>query len=181
MLKNCPQISVRIHAENCPQISVRIHAQFWLVLDAHNFSKYSCGKISTFSSKDSCPILTSFRCPQIQWGFMDFMRKSCRQISVMIYVQFSLALDVHKVTKDLAENCRQINFRKDFCPILTSVRCLHRFTYSNAYLHRLTHTSHLPTYRHKHLPSNRQLLTHTSTYLHRHLHTHTPVNTYTHI
>ena len=59
-----PTNSVRIHAANFPQISVTIHAQFWLALDAHKFSKDSCGKIFTFSiwlalethkfSKDSC-------------------------------------------------------------------------------------------------------------------------------
>ena len=49
--QKCPQNSLRIQTENCPQISVRIHVQFWVVLDAHKFSKYSCGKISTFSKR----------------------------------------------------------------------------------------------------------------------------------
>ena len=57
---------VRIHAENCPQISVRIHLQFSLALDAEKLSKDSRGNLSSNFSKDSCPILTSFKCPQIQ-------------------------------------------------------------------------------------------------------------------
>ena len=80
--------------QNCLHISLRNSVEFWLALDAHKFSKDSCGKIVQISvrnsvelgvaldahkfSKDSCGklctnfskasgrILTSFRCPQIQ-------------------------------------------------------------------------------------------------------------------
>ena len=80
--------------QNCPHISLRNSVDFRLALDAHKFSKDTCGKIVQISvrnfvelgvasdatnsvrvqeeklctnfSKASCRILTSFRCAQVQ-------------------------------------------------------------------------------------------------------------------
>ena len=52
--------------ENCPQIPVGNSVELGVALDAHKFSKDSCGKLCTNFSKALGRILTSFRCPQIQ-------------------------------------------------------------------------------------------------------------------
>ena len=54
--------------QNCLHISLRNSVEFWLALDAHKFSKDSCGKIV--------------------------------QISVRNSVELGVALDAHKFSKD---------------------------------------------------------------------------------
>ena len=48
--------------------------------------------------------------------------ENCPQISVRIHLQFSLALDAEKFSKDSCGNLSS-NFSKDSCPILTSFKC----------------------------------------------------------
>ena len=79
--------SLRIPGEKIPLFPGKNYVQFWLASDAHNLSK------------DSCYFLISFRCSQIQKGFL---RNS---------VEFWLTLDSHKFSKDSCGKFVQISVR----------------------------------------------------------------------
>ena len=62
-------------------------------------------KLSTIFTEEFWWMLNSFRCAQIQKGFM---RKKCPQIGVKVSAELWLALDAHKFSKD---SCAKIVYK----------------------------------------------------------------------
>ena len=160
--------------------SVRIHAQ----------------KLSTNFSKDSCRILTRFRCAQIQYRFV---RKNCPRISVRIDVEFWLGLDAPKficrkpkwkirlnishrtcsIRDPTIFELSELNWRA--CQLTCSLNIHHKHI---RHYHLLSIASFLSTRfikdLHQTLTSVRYPHRLKGTHLHTYTYLHTPFSTYTH-
>ena len=76
--------------KKCVQNSVRMHVKFWVGLDAHKFSKDSCGKFSTNFSEDSRQPLVVLDAKI--WSWLAYSKTVTKKDSVVLLVAKTLSI-----------------------------------------------------------------------------------------